>query len=303
MTNNKQLPIYIIGNTSLAYTLAAKLTLAEEKIYLIAGKENSLFSSPILLRDDSLLQKKRVQIQTTTAMHENAKMVILAIHPDSQKSLMTYFSPSKASDCPIISFCHTSSPESFNLLTRTHPIPAYFDGYTSFISENTLIVHNTRAEIMLSTNEQNPHFDRIYNVLSKTYFKININSNDIQNFWRYFVPYAACSLFSCKHGNNLKEITKIPELRQFITSIIDELLSIAPFESQLNREQIITNTYSTPKNYIFPLIDDKKKSRSGELMFILNILQQQPASKTHPLSTITKLINQTLKQILSSKIE
>ena len=303
MTNNKQSPIYIIGDTALAYTLAAKLTLAEEKVYLIAGKDNILFSSSVLLREDNLLQKKRVQIQTTTAMHENAKMVILAIHPNTQKTLMTYFSPSKASDCPIISFCHTSSPEKFNILSRTNPVPAYFEGYTSFIQENTLIAHNTRAEIMLSTNEQNPHFDTIHNILSKTYFKVNFCSNDIQNFWKHFAPYAACSLFSCEYGNNLKETTKNPELRQFLTLLIDEILSVAPFESQLEKEQIITSSYSTPKNYTFPLIEDIKKSRSGELMFIQNILLQQPASRTTPMPTITKIINRTIKQILSSKTE
>jgi len=303
MTDNKQLPIYIIGDTALAYTLAAKLTLAEEKVFLIAGKDNILFSSSVLLREDNLLQKKRVQIQTKTTMNENAKMVILAIHPDTQKSLMTYFSPGKASDCPIISFCHTSSPENFNLLSRTNPVPAYFDGYTSFISDNTLVVHNTRAEIMLSTNEQNPHFDTIHNVLSKTYFKINFSSNDIQNFWKHFVPYVACSLFSCKYGNNLKETTKNPELRQFLTLLIDEILSVAPFESQLKKEQIITGSYSAPKNYTYPLIDDIKKSRGGELMFIQNILLQQPASKTSPIPTITGIINKTIKQILSSKTE
>ena len=296
---NQQPPIYIIGDTPLAYALAAKLTLAEERVFLIAGKKNILFSSPILLREDNILQKNRVSIQTTHIMHQPAKMVIFDAYPNTQKSFLTYFSANKTSDCPILSFCHTSSPEIIDNLSQYQIIPAYFNGHINTVQENNLIIHNSRAEITISTNEKNPHFELIQKILSKTYFKINFNSNNIQNFWKHFVPYASCSLFSRKHGNNIKEITKIPEYRHSLNKIIDEILSIAPFDSQLDKEQIITYIYSTPGNYIFPITNDTQRTSCGELMYIANIINQHPKSSSALLPMSKEIIEQSLKYALS----
>jgi len=298
MKDSATLPVYIIGNTPLAYALAAKLTLAQEKTYLLAGSENKLFSSPILLREDNLLQKQRINIETTSLMLQPAKLVIMDIKPDNIKSYLTYFSRSKTLDCPIISLCKIHDNNFINNITHKQTIPAYFNGQISLIAENTLISHNSRAEITISTNDRHPFFNKIQSIFAKTYFKISFNPNEQQNFWNHFIPYAACSLFSLQKGKHIKDITKIPDLRQFINNLIDELISITPTEIIIDKEQILTDIYSISGNYKFPIVDDIKKHQFGELAFISQTLSFQSNNNMSSLPLCKMIIYDNLKKTL-----
>lgn len=290
-----QSPVYIIGNTPLAYYLAGKLSLAEENVRLIAGYENTLFSSPITIREDSLIQKNTLKIPTETIMHTPAKMVIFAIHPSNLKSFLAYFSKSKAKECPIISFCHETPSLPLADALQSPIIQAYFDGWINQSSSKALSYLGCINGITLSMNEQHPYFETVQKILSKTYIKLNFITNNEQNFWNHFLPYTTCSLFSLYHNKNTREITQNPKLRQSLITLLDELISIVPQDISIDKEQIISGIYSTPSSYTWSINKDAQKQLCGELNFILSTLQYNNY-QPHLLPNTSKIIKEKLQQ-------
>lgn len=295
-----QSPVYIIGDTPLAFALAVKLRAEEQNACMLGTANPERFVMPFTLRNDVSLQKQSVTLPCLPFMHDEPKLVIIAAKPQNLRADLTYFSYAKTTDCPVVSFCHTPSLSYVADILQRPILSAYFDGYISLRGDNTVAVQGNTGTLTLTVNENNIHYQTLQNLLAKTYFKLNFNPNGLQNFWEFFTPYAACSLFSIKHGSNIREVAKFPELRQTLNTIVEEIVSAAPQEVNLNHEQIISGIYSTPKDYTYPALTEFKNKRGGELLFIADTLRAQAQIKALKLPACENIINTALHRILSS---
>ena len=293
-------PIYIIGDTPLAFALAAKLRAEEQNACMIDPVNPERFATPFVIRNDVSLQKQRITVPCQPFMHDEPKLVIIDIKPEHLHAYLTYFSYAKTANCPVVSFCHTPNLSYVSNILQRPILSAYFDGYVSLRGDNTVAILGNTGTLTLSINENHIHYQTLQNLLAKTYFKLNFNPNEQQNFWDFFATYASCSLFSIKHGSNIREVSKFPELRQTLNSIVEEIISAAPQDVSLNREQIISDIYSTPQEYTYPALTEFKNKRSGELLFIVDTLRAQIQNKALKLSTCENIINTAMHRILSS---
>ncbi len=293
-------PIYIIGDTPLAFALAAKLRAEEQNACMIDPVNPERFATPFVIRNDVSLQKQRITVPCQPFMHDEPKLVIIDIKPEHLHAYLTYFSYAKTANCPVVSFCHTPNLSYVSNILQRPILSAYFDGYVSLRGDNTVAILGNTGTLTLSINENHIHYQTLQNLLAKTYFKLNFNPNEQQNFWDFFATYASCSLFSIKHGSNIREVSKFPELRQTLNSIVEEIISAAPQDVSLNREQIISDIYSTPQEYTYPALTEFKNKRGGELLFIVDTLRAQIQNKALKLSTCENIINTAMHRILSS---
>ena len=293
-------PIYIIGDTPLAFALAAKLRAEEQNACMIGTPNPERFATPFTICNDVSSQKQSITIPCYPFMRDEPKLVIIDVKPEHLHAYLTHFSYAKTTNCPVISFCHTPKISSIADILQRPILPAYFDGYASLRGDNTIAIFGNTGTLTLTINESHIHYQTLQNLLAKTYFKLNFNPYEQQNFWDFFTTYAACSLFSIKHGSNIREVAKFPELRQTLNTIIEEIISAAPQEVNLNREQIISGIYSTPKDYTYPALTEFKNKHGGELMFIADTLRAQAQIKALKLPACENIINTALHRILSS---
>lgn len=290
-------PVYIIGDTPLACFLSAKLSLAGENIYRLgAGTSNP--SEIYTLKDISEKNKHSVRLPAGKVMHTPARMVILCLSPEQQKSGLCTFSTAKAEQCPVLSFCRMS-PKDISKILRCPVIPAYFDGWLTMPISSEIDYKGAVKGITLSLDENHPLFDDIRQILAKTYLNIHYDSDDTQNFWEYFLPETTAALFSLQTHAPFKDISKKTPLRQILNTLVDEIVSISPSATHIDKEQILREIYGIPDQWQPPLIEQIAHKQGGELSFIIQTLTKQSSYNTTTCPTIAKLLNQTLKHILS----
>lgn len=275
---NESAPVYIVGNNPLAYFLAAKLTLADENVCLIAGRHNELFKKPLALREDCLLQKNTVSIPTGLSIRKNPKLVILSIGDEELKSFLTYVSAVNMATCPVISFCRQADISLISDVIKVVPVNAYFDGFLSFREQNMTLLGRTPS-ITVSLSENSPNFELVRNVLAKTLLKINFNADDCLNFWNDFCVYAACSLFAAICNKSIGCIAKDNALRSEVLGLLHEIISLAPDNIQLNAEKLISSLYAMPAEYVYPMADALKNKKSCDINFIAAVVRQQAELK------------------------
>ena len=135
------LPIYIIGDTPTAYLLAAKLTLAEENVYLINPQNTDKKEITFTFQDNMPSPKTNITIRTDSLMHENARMVIFSLSPEKTNAGLSYFSGTKAMNCPIISLCKTVDSLFIGNVLKKTIIPAYFNGWIKQTNNSLTFFH------------------------------------------------------------------------------------------------------------------------------------------------------------------
>lgn len=297
MTNDKK-PVYVIGDTPTAFYLAAQLTLENENVRLLAsGLEEP--SASLLLNDLSTQQKRTASIKTTSLMREPASAVLLCMAPEKINSGLTYISAPKTLGCPVVSFCHTAETDFINRLLKRVVIPAYFDGWFQTSKENEITFLGCSKGITVSLDENHQHHSVLQKILAKSYVKTTCNPDNNKNFWNYFIPYAACSLFSLQNGPQLRNIAQKSDLRQFMNTLIDELIFLAPEELDINKEQMISGLYQTPNNYHFPILNAIKNKKSGELNFIFDILKTSTKYTKQTTPETYTIIRETFAKLFS----
>ena len=293
-------PIYIIGDSPLAYFLTAKLFLAEEHVILLGERNPLKNSNSFLFKDNISSQKNTITVPKTPLMHQTPRIILLCMSTNKIKSGLVYISSEKAKQCPVISFCHTANTQLIYETVKHHIIPAYFDGWLLSPSSEQITFLGENQGIKVSTNEKDIHFDLIQNILSKTDIALTFDNNDEQNFWDYFIPYSACRLFSLCHASHLHEIAKKVSLRQDFSTIINEITALAPKTVKINKEQIINNIYLTPKNYEPTKNNEQDNSFWAELSFISETLFNTPRYNANTAPFITQIITKKNRQFLSS---
>ena len=296
----EQSPIYIIGDTPLAYFLTAKLFLAGETSFLLGEHDTLKNVDTFTLKDITRAQKSSIRTLRTSVMHDSARMVILCMDPNKIKSGLIYVSAAKARQAPILSFCHTNNLQIFNEITKQAVIPAYFDGWLSLSAEDKLSYYGSSLGFRISCNNKHPHFNLLQNIFSKTEIETVFNEKNAQNFWDYFIPYAACSLFALKNGSQFREIAKKANYRQDLSIILDEIISAAPTDIKIAKEKIINNIYLTPQNYIYPAADEQQNNAVSEFSFICETLRKSENFKPSQLPFTTEIIKAKSRLFLSS---
>lgn len=298
----EQSPIYIIGDTPLAYFLTAKLFLAGETSFLL-GEHNILKSvDTFTLKDVTRAKKSSIRTLHASVMHDSARMVILCMDSNKIKSGLIHISAAKTRQAPIISFCHTNNLQIFDEIVKQSVIPAYFDGWLSLSAEDKLSYFGSPMGFRISCNNKHPHFNLLQNIFSKTEIETEFNGKDTQNFWDYFIPYAACSFFALKNNSHFREIAQKTNYRQDLSTILDEIISAAPTNIKIAKEKIINNIYLTPQNYIYPAADEQQKNAVSEFSFICETLQKSENFKPSRLPVITEIIK-TKSHLLLSSVE
>lgn len=300
ISDEKQLPVYIIGDTPLACFLAGQLTREGESVKLLGHRGLNVPSATLIIKDNGATQKSTVDIQTDVMMHDAARMVILCLSPDKLKSGLAYVSASKTIGCPIVSFCRTADVRFIETILQRPVISAYFDGWMQSEKDNLLSVWGSSKGITVSMAKDDTHFDTVQRILAKTYVKVAFNADDLHNFWTYFIPYAACSLFSLQHGAKIRDIAQKPDYRRVLNTLLDELLSAAPKTLQADRELISAGIYLTPEHYKFPVAEEVNRGCSGTLNFIFDTLRRQKTYSRKALPLTTEILLKNLRKILSS---
>lgn len=300
MSTETVLPIYIIGDTPLAYFLAAKLSLEGEDVRLLGINQNSHSSDSFVIKDELLSQKSTLHFRIQSVMHENARMVLICSNPEKIKSDLIYFSRSKTENCPILSFCHTIDTDLISKMTNHPIISAYFDGWFKSNTDESLIYFGALQGITIGISSRHRYYNLIQETLDRTDITINFNNNHAQIFWNYFLLEAACSFFSLQNGPHLRDIAKKISLRQNLNTILDELLTLVPEKIEINKEQIINNIYSTPANYKYPVLTGTVLHKKAELSYLNDTIRNLPDYKNEKIPTINAIICQEMKKLLSS---
>lgn len=296
----EQAPIYIIGDTPLAYFLTAKFSLAGQPTLLL-GERNPLKNvDTFIFKDETRAQKDTIRTLKTAVMHDTPRMVILCMDSNKIKSGLIYVSGSKLKDVPIISFCHTNSPQLLEEILKQPIIPAYFDGWLTLQPDGKLIFSGASQGFRISCQNKHPHFETVQNTFSQLEIDLEFNKNDAQNFWDYFIPYATCSFFSLKNDGNLREIAKKAAYRQDINTILDEIISVIPESIKIAKENIFKSIYLTPQNYAYPVADKTKSDTVSEFVFICETIQNRKKFKPSRLPTISEIIKKQSLRIFSS---
>lgn len=300
MQQTTNLPIYIIGDSPLAYFLTAKLNLAGEHVILLGERNPLKNNNSFVFKDNITSQKNTITVPKSSLMHQTPRIILLCMSTSKIKSGLVYVSPTKAKLCPVISFCQTSNTKLIADTLDHHIIPAYFNSWLMTSSSDQITFLGENQGITVSTSEKDFHFELIQNILSKTEISLTFNSNDEQNFWDYFIPYSAYHIFSLYNSAHPHEIAKKASLRQDFSTIINEITSLAPEQIKINKEQIINNIYLTPKNYEANKNKEQNNSFLAELSFISETLFNTPQYNANKAPFITQIITQNNRRFLSS---
>jgi ketopantoate reductase len=300
MQQANNLPIYIIGDTPIAYFLTAKLTLGGECVILLGERNPLKNANSFLYKDNISSQKNTITVPKTSLMHQTPRIILLCMDTNKIKSGLVYVSPEKAKQCPIVSFCHTANTKLISETLKHHIIPAYFNGWLTTSTPEQITFLGENQGIKVSINEKDVHFDLIQNILSKTEIFLTFDSNDEQNFWDYFIPYSAYNIFSLYNPSHPHEIAKKASLRQDFGTIINEITALAPETVKINKEQIMNNIYLTPKNYETTKNKEHDNSFWAELSFISETLFNTPQYNANTTPFITQIITKKNRQFLSS---
>ncbi|MBQ8465559.1 MAG: hypothetical protein IJ529_05745 [Alphaproteobacteria bacterium] len=302
MSSDLSFPIYVIGDTPLAYFLVAKLSIEGEDVRLLSENKSLHTLDSFTLKDETLSQKRTVRIKLQTIMHDNAQMILLCMSPEKIKSGLIYFSKAKAEKCPVLSFCQTLKTDLLTKVIGQPIIPAYFDGWLKTNTDNSLIYYGTQKGLTVGISSHHSHYDIIQETLDKTDIPTVFSANQKQNFWNYFIPEATCSFFSLQNGNHLRDIAKKTAFRQNLNTILDELLTIVPENTEINKEQIISSIYSTPSNYKYPISEGTILHQKAVLSYLSDVIRSQSAYKVSNLPVINALITQH-QMLQSSSVE
>ena len=290
-------PIYIIGDTPLADFLGVKLSLAGENVYRL-GTHNQEPTQIYTLKELETNQKYSACLPSGSIMHHSAKMTILCLSAKTLKADLAYFSATKNSVAPVVSFCR-ENPELLNKLIRNPIIPAYFNGFLETEKNNMLLFAGAPNGITVSISEQHPLFYDVRQILAKTDIDLHFYEDNLYNFWHSFIPETICALFLLQTNGRLKDIPKKNELRLLLSNLIDEINSIIPENYQYNKGELTSYIYALPNIYTPPLINDLVHKNKTELSFILSVLQKQPSFNSVNCPLIFKTLRELQHNVLS----
>ena len=259
-TINDLRPVYIIGSSSLALYLGAKLKSAGLNILSITSKtEEKTFT----LKEEYNLQKTICTLSSTTQIKEEPQLVIIASEAHNLKSNLTLLSSLRFPDTPILCFNHIENIKIIRPLLGRNFTQAYFNGYLD-ISGSTLSAYSPAPQITITASPDENKAEIFNNIFQQIEIKTFYENNDILNFWENFAPNALGYLlsFSKKH---ITEQLNDKETKKNIAKATAEICKLAANEQiALSAEDIIKQLLITPRNFYFKK-DESRQQEAAKL--------------------------------------
>ena len=296
-------PIYILGDTALAYFLAVKLTAAGNRIIIISHpKENtSLNTNGITVKEDYQLQKQHYRLETAHWLKEEPQALIIAASSSKIKSMLTCISKNKIKNTPVVSFSHLKDPQFVSDILGVPVTQAYFDGWLRH--HNQLVTAYGRApEITLCCETNSETYKCMEKIFAETHINLQNNNLPLQAFWKYFSVYAPCSLITTASGKSIFEITKNKQLRNDLSALLKEAVQLVPNSlSSYDSEDLLKQIFNIPTNYIFPLAEQVSKHQTGDFDFISSVIRDASLLNKCTLPETNKLLKKICEQLINQK--
>lgn len=296
-------PVYILGDTALAYFLALKLTAAGTRVIVMAGpKENaSLATNGITLKEDYQLQKLHYRLETALWLKEDPRMLIIAAESSRVKAMLTGISKNKIKTCPVISFTRLKNKNFISDILGIQVISAYFDGWLHY--QNQLVTAYGRSpSITLCCESLTETVQEFENLLTDTKISLQSGKTSSQVFWDYFCVYAPCSLLTAASGKTIFEVTKNKQLREQLTALLKEIVKLLPEQIPLYEpEELLKRIYNIPSNYVFPLSAQVRLRQTGDIDFISSVIQENAFHNKCLLPLTNQLLKNIYEQLFSPK--
>lgn len=292
---DKNRPIYILGDNALACYLAIRFINAGEKVKIIANKEaaSSLSNNGVTMIESHNLQKSNHKFDTTFWLKETPKMLIITSEANKLNAAITAISRKKILDAPVILFTPIRDILYIKNILENDIYRAFFEGY--LLKKPNQINLFGRAPGIVITPKGNRKKDKIvFNTFKNADLIIRKQDDEIKAFWDFFTVYTACSLISAANNKTIFDVIKDKEKREQIIPLIQELCKIAKSDGAiLDQEEILKKIYNTPLSYPYPLQVEISRGKAGDIDLISsNIINVARKHKepTHQTGALLKKI-------------
>ena len=296
-------PIYILGDTALAYFLAVKLIAAGHKVTVMAGQtENtSLATNGITVKEDYQLQKLHYKLETALWLQEEPQMLIIAARSSKIKAMLTGISKNKIKNCPVISFTRLKDQTFISDILGIPVVSAYFDGWLNYRSQQ-VTAYGRNPEITLCAETSSEAFQLLASLLANTRISLRNSSLPQQAFWSYFCLYAPCSLLTAATGKTIFDITKNKPLREELQTLLQEIVTLRPSSlPPLSPEDLLKQIFNIPSNYVFPLAEQVRLHQTGDYDFIRSVIRDAALLNKCTLPALNRLLKTLCEQIITQK--
>ena len=295
-------PIYIIGANPLAYYIGTQLQSIGEKVIILLEhqhSESSLNTDGISIKEDRNLTQKRHRLETSFLMKYPARMVIITAYANNINTALSSVSTKQIDGAPVICFTPLKDINYLQGLLGENLHPAYFNGYL-FNSNQAISVFGRSSKIILCPPVGKIIDRDAVSIFKSTSFELDISESSAESFWKYFAPYALCSIFSAAENKKVSELLKDKELKEYFKPLAEEMSSLAASDNVfVNEKVIMRGVYNTPANYIFPLHQAMLNGEKTEF----NLLSSVINSAAHKMKLRIPHINSLLKKLYNIILE
>ncbi len=252
-TNNKNLPIYLLGQTPLSCYLAQKLSSIGENPIIITSPNNCQNTNPdITIKEEYNLQKHKYSCLFQSYTFSPAKLLIITSEICKLKSELLLLSPRNLSVSPCVIFSDEQDISIADNIVGKSLIRGWFNGWLSQ-ENNTITLQGNEGEITLNKDYNNiEDCLSALSILNRTGIKTTSTEENSQTYWEHFSPKLLGAMLTAKEQQNISSICKNKEKRLEINELANELCSLAACNgAHLTSENICKKLYSIPAHYVF----------------------------------------------------
>ncbi len=278
-----------------------------QSLYLFFHLQNNGFSPIILetpqkisevekdefiIKEDRLLQRCKFKIKLAHKMEYPCQILIIPQSTTPIRNGLCLLSPSKLKNIPVV---YLGLFEKTSFLTDVLETPVIFGSLTGFpeLEKKQLSVFGRNSTLTLSCESTNSAAYILKDALKNSTIDITLETDQEQNFWNSFIPYAAGSLLSAATGENIFTMTKSPEQRQLISECLMELSQIAITNgTKIDTDNMLRKIYNIPSSYTFPLQKNFKNGSSHEFNKLSGVLTHKTKINTVKTPILRKLFKQ-----------
>lgn len=251
----KAAPIYLAGCSPLAIFLAFRLQKQGHRVILLDSPRNlqTFDAADVVIKEERTLRSHHLRFETAYSLDETPQLLIIATETNNLRSTLTLLPPRRLKNIPIISL---TLPGRHNLLAKylgTPYVQGYFSGWLMY-DKHQLSIMGFQTSLQLGLEESDRRTVFIRNLFNGTEIEIETVPDSKQNFWHYFIPYAAASLLSAAYEKNIFNFTKKETERRLIDECLKELIEIAAINgTTVEYADVLRRIYATPSAYLYPL--------------------------------------------------
>lgn len=291
---NTNLPIYILGKTTLGLYLAYKLSsIGENPIIITPPANNDELSKDITIKEENTFKKHKFTYQSTAYTFSNAKLLIITSEINKLKSELLLVSPKNMATTPCIIFSDDKNTDIAQNIIGQPLIHAWFNGWLT--KEDDVITQlGNEINIVLHKNYHNlENCLTALSILSRTGISTSSTEDNEQHYWQHFATNIIGITLTTKEQQNIAQICKNKEKRLYINKLAEEISSLASFyHTQLSAEEICQKIYSIPPHYSFNTQKLDSQAISKINYYYHNLIIRITDSKLHlpQLNTLMKEI-------------